>query len=184
MMTSSLSPPSNPIPAQTNHFVLSAQTMTTPGQSGVLIDAPSSYPHMALISKGFQVFRKGKVPTFLDSGASNMMFILKKDFTEYMLVNSWIGDSAKATDGDFEIVGEGNVKQCYLIDRKEHKITYTHALHTPTLNANLISISTLDRAGLTTTFGNGREITRKLDGTIVLIGKNVNGMYIYSQDTQ
>jgi hypothetical protein len=78
---------------------------------------------MVLISKGFQVFGKGKVPTFLDSGASDTMFVLKEDFTKYMPVNSWIGDSVKATVGDFEIVGEGNVEQHYLIDGKEHKIT-------------------------------------------------------------
>ena len=87
-------------------------------------------------------------------------------------------DSAKAKGGDFEIVGKGNVVQHYLIDGKKHQITYTQALHTPTLNANLVSISALNRAGLTTTVGNRRGIMRKVDGTVVLIGKNVNGMYI------
>ena len=60
----------------------------------------------------------------------------------------------------------------------ERKITYTNALHTPTLNANLVSIGALDKAGLTTTFGNGQGITRRANGEVILAGKNVNGMYI------
>jgi GAG-pre-integrase domain len=55
---------------------------------------------------------------------------------------------------------------------------YTCALHTPALNANLISISSFDRAGLTTTFANGHGIMQKSDGTLVLAGKHVNGMYL------
>ena len=51
-------------------------------------------------------------------------------------------------------------------------------LHTPTLNANLISVSTLDKARLLTTFGQGKGVARKTDGTIVLAGKGVNGMYL------
>jgi GAG-pre-integrase domain len=158
--------------------VLSAQTFTTLGQSGVIVDTPLDYSSMALVSKSFQVFRKGKLPTFLDSGASDTMFVLKESFVDYKPIESRVGDSAKAKDGDFEIVGEGNIVQWYLIDGKEHKITYTRALHTPTLNANLVSISALDRTGLTTIFGGGKGITRKLDGTVVLAEKNVNGMYI------
>ena len=62
--------------------------------------------------------------------------------------------------------------------RKEKEITYTRALHTPTLNANLISISAFDKAGLLTTFGNGRGVIRKKDGTVVLAGRGERGMYV------
>lgn len=55
---------------------------------------------------------------------------------------------------------------------------YSHAFHTPTLNANLISIGMLDKAGLTTTFGNGQGVTWKADGSVVLAGKNISGMYL------
>ena len=58
---------------QPEHFVLSARTLNTPGQSGILIDldsAPTNHQSVALISKGFEDFQKGKVPTFMDSGAS------------------------------------------------------------------------------------------------------------------
>ena len=64
------------------------------------------------------------------------------------------------------------------MDSKEHKITFTCALHTLLLNANLILISAPDRAGLTTVFGNGKSITRKADGTVILRENNVNRMYL------
>jgi hypothetical protein len=163
---------------QPEHFVLSARNLDTPGQSGVLIDAPIDHLPMALISKGFQNFQKGKVPTFMDSGASDTMFVSKDVFTEYKPVTPRMGDSAKAEDGNFEIIGEGNVVQCYRVEGKDRAITYTRALHTPTLNANLISVGAFDRAGLTTTFGNGKGVVRKADGTLVLAGQNVNGMYL------
>jgi Integrase core domain/GAG-pre-integrase domain len=135
------------------------------------------YPPVALISKGFQGFGKG-IPTFLDSGASDTMFVSKEIFTEYAPVTSRIGDSAKAIGGGFEIVGEGNVIQRYQHDGREFTVTYTRALHTPALNANLISISALDRAGLTVIFSDGRGVVQKADGTVVLAGRNVNGMYL------
>jgi hypothetical protein len=149
-----------------------------PGQSGILIDDPIDLPSMALISKGFENFQKGKIPTFMDSGASNTMFVSRDSFTEYKSVTPRVGDSAKAENGTFEIVGEGSVVQNYHVDGKEQKITYTRALHTPTLNANLVSISALDKAGLTTVFGSGQGVTKKTDGTVVLTSRNVNGMYL------
>ena len=76
-------------------------------------------------------------------------------------------------DGSFEIVGEGNVVQRYNVEGKERNITYTRALHAPTLNANLVSVSALDRAGLTVTFGGGQGIARTANGTVVLSGKGV-----------
>src|SRR6202522_1277904 len=170
--------PSDPNSGQTEHFVLSAQALNTPGLSGVVIDKSTDHPHMALISKGFSKFGKGKVPTFMDSGAGDTMFVLKEAFTKYKPFNSCFGDSAKAKDGTFKILGEGNVVQKYFFDGKEHKITYTRALHTPSLNANLISVAAFDRAGLSTTFGDGKGVTKSKNGTVVLSGDNIGGMYI------
>ena len=165
-------------PGNVEHFALSARIPVTSGQSGILVGTLTDCPPVALISKGFQNFQKGKIPTFMDSGASDTMFVSRDAFAEYKPITPRTGDSAKAVDGSFEIVGEGDVLQRYHIDGKERDITYTRALHTPTLNANLVSVSALDRAGLTTTFGNGKGITRRADGAVVLAGKNVNGMYI------
>ena len=161
------------------HFALSARFPDTPGRSGILIDDdPDDHPHMALISKGFDNFDNGRIPTFMDSGASDTMFVSKDVFTEYKPLDSRVGDSAKAKDGGFEIVGEGSVLQRYRVDGKDRDVTYTRALHTPTLNANLVSISALDKAGLTVTFGNGQGVARKPDGKVVLTGKGINGMYL------
>ena len=85
----------------------------------------------------------------MDSRASNTMFISRDVFTEYKSITLCAGDSAKAENGSFEIIGEGNVIQRYQVNGKEQQITHIHALHTPTLNANLISVSMLDKAGLT-----------------------------------
>ena len=171
-------PTNTSTPTQPEHHVLSARVPNTAGQSGILIDDLPDLPPTALISKGFENFQKGKVPTFMDSGASDTMFVSRESFTDYKSVTPRTGDSAKAENGTFEIVGEGSVVQHYQIDGKERKITYTRALHTPALNANLVSISALDKAGLTTTFGNGQGVTQKVDGTIVLASRNVNGMYL------
>ena len=176
--TTSTGTPSQSASNQPQHFVLSAQIPNTPGQSGVLIGTPIDHSPMALISKGFKIFQKGKVPTFMDSGASDTMFVSRDAFNEYKSITHRIGDSAKAKDGNFEIIGEGSVTQRYHVEGKEQDITYTRALHTPALNANLVSISAFDKAGLTTTFGNGKGVVRNTDGTVVLSGNNVNGMYL------
>ena len=167
-----------PAPAQPEHFVLSARDPDTPGRSGVLIDTATGDFPTALISQGFQKFQKGKTPTFMDSGASDTMFVSRDVFAEYKPVVARVGDSAKADNGTFEIVGEGNVVQRYQIEGREREITYTRALHTPSLNANLLSVSAFDKAGLTTTFGNNKGVVQKPDGTVVLAGRNVNGMYL------
>ena len=167
-----------PIPGRNEHFVLSAQVSGTPGRSGILIEAETNDVAVALITQGFQAFEKGKIPTFMDSGASDTMFVSRDAFTEYEPTAPRTGDSAKALDGSFEIISEGNVVQRYQVNGKERKITYTRVLHTPTLNANLVSVGALDKAGLITTFGNGQGITRQADGTVVLAGRNINGMYL------
>jgi Reverse transcriptase (RNA-dependent DNA polymerase)/GAG-pre-integrase domain/gag-polypeptide of LTR copia-type len=175
--TPSSNNPTSPT-SQTEHFVLAARVLDTPGRSGILIKEFDDLSPAALISKGFQGFQNGKTPTFLDSGASDMMFVSKDAFIDYKSISSRIGESAKATNGDFEIIGEGNVNQRYIVNGGERDVTYTRALHTPSLNANLVSVSALDKAGLTTTFGNGEGVVRKADGTTVLAGKEVNGMYL------
>ena len=133
---------------------------------------------MALISKGFKKFQKEKVPLFMNSGASDIMFVSRESFNDYKPIIPHTGDLAKAVDSNFKIIGEGTIIQHYLDNGQEQDITYTHALHTLTLNTNSISISAFDRVGLTTTFGNGKGTIQKSDWTIILTGRNVNGMYL------
>ena len=141
----------------TEHFVLSARVPENLGNSGIIIedDKNKMDTAVAFISKIFQGFNGGKIPTFIDSGTSDTMFMLKGDFSEYKLMTLHSGHSAKAVNGNFNIVGEGSVTKHYLIDGKEKELTYTHVIHTPSLNANLILVSTFNRAGLMITFGGG-----------------------------
>ena len=163
----------------TEHFVLSARAPEILGNSGITVGDDD--PAVALVSRGFQSFNNGRVPTFIDSGASDTMFVSRTDFTAYNAIPPRSGDSAKAVDGNFEIIGEGTVIKTYSVDGKEKKLTYTCAIHTPTLNANLISVSAFDRAGLTVTFGGGRGVVQKKDGTIVLTARCEKGMYVVDE---
>ena len=139
------------------HFVLSARVTDIPRNLGIVLDDDwDKYtPPVALISKSFHAFNNGKIPIFMDSGTSDTMFVSRDAFDIYKVMQPRSGDSAKAIDGEFEIVGEGTVNKRYLVDGKEKQITYTRAIHTPTLNTNLISVSAFDRAGMTVTFGDG-----------------------------
>ena len=167
----------------TEHFVLSAKVFGSLGNSGVVIDDDKNGEDtaMALISKSFQSFSGGRILTFIDSGASDTMFISKEDFGDYKSTTPRYGDSAKAIDGTFDIIGEGSVTKRYLVDGKEKKLTHTRAIHTPTLNANLVSVSAFDRAGLMITFGGGRGIVVKKDGRVVLTAQLVKGMYVVDE---
>ena len=150
--------------------MLSASVNHTTESSGIIIndDPFEENPPVAMVSNSFHNFNGGKIPTFLNLGASNMMFVSRDDFNVYKTVPPRSGDSAKAIDGDFDIVGEGTMTKDYLVDGKTKKLTYTHAIHTPTLNANLVSVSAFDRAGLTITFEGRHAIIWKKDGTAVL----------------
>ena len=62
------------------HSVLSACTTDTPGNTGVIVDDMGAreiydYTPEALVSKGFQSFGMEKIPTFLDSRASDTIFV-------------------------------------------------------------------------------------------------------------
>ena len=162
------------------HFVLSAIVPDTQMNLGVIVEDETEVTK-ALVSKSFQTFSDGKVPTFIDSGASDTMFVSRADFTAYKLTPPRSGDSTKAVDGTFDIVGEGTVVKSYLVDGREKKLTYTRAIHTPTLNANLVSISAFDNAGLTVTFRGGCGVVQKRDGTAVLSARLVKGMYVVDE---
>jgi hypothetical protein len=64
------------------------------------------------------------------------------------------------------------------VDGKPKEITYTRALHTPTLSANLISVSAFDKAGLTITFGGGRGLFESQMGLLSCLADLKRGMYI------
>jgi hypothetical protein len=99
----------------------------TPGESGVLIhddihSCMDDTSYMGLITKGFQSFGKNKIPTFMDSGISDTMFVSKESFVKYKATPPHTGDLAKAVDGGFEIIGKGKVIQRYLIEGETNHI--------------------------------------------------------------
>ena len=71
---------------QADTFVLSAQIPETPGNSGILIhddfDPPIPHIPVALISQAFKGFGEKETPTFMDSGASDTMFLSKDSFLQ------------------------------------------------------------------------------------------------------
>jgi hypothetical protein len=109
------------------------------------------------------------------------MFVSRDAFGTYTTITPRSGDSAKAVDGGFDIVGEGTVTKCYLVDGLEKKLSYTRAIHTPTLNTNLISVSAFDRAGLMVIFGGNCGVVQKKNGTTVLTARCEKGMYIVDE---
>ena len=76
---------SGSVPSQPEHFVLSAQVLGITGQLRIIVNKSSEHLPMVLISKGFQGFQKEKIPTFMDSGASDTMFVPKEVFMDYKL---------------------------------------------------------------------------------------------------
>jgi len=59
----------------------------TPGNSGVILDESINHiPPLSLISKGFQTFGTDKIPTFMDSGASDTMFVSRDTFIDYKAI--------------------------------------------------------------------------------------------------
>src|SRR5260221_13665131 len=72
----------------TEHFILSARVTDTLGNFGVVVDEDGleEIPLVALISNSFWIFGKGKIPTFLDSGASDMALpYLSTSFISYLI---------------------------------------------------------------------------------------------------
>jgi hypothetical protein len=78
------SPNSDPI----EHFVLSATVPSGTGGSGVIVDDDDimGSPPVAMVSNNFQRFSEGKIPTFIDSGVSDTMFVSRDDFHVYRTV--------------------------------------------------------------------------------------------------
>jgi hypothetical protein len=68
-----------------NHFVLSARVANAPGNSGIIVNEFERTTTTAIVSKGFQTFNGARIPTFVDSGASNTMFVLREAFNDYKL---------------------------------------------------------------------------------------------------
>ncbi|PBK96026.1 hypothetical protein ARMGADRAFT_1077541 [Armillaria gallica] len=109
----------------------------------------------AFVTTTFEGCTPSVTLTFMDSGTSNYFFRNREDFVEYTPVAFHTGSSAIEGKGTFEILGQGTATKTFRLDGKDIKLTFKNALHSPSLAANLISVSALDKAGLSTVFSNG-----------------------------
>ncbi|PBK93560.1 hypothetical protein ARMGADRAFT_1101663 [Armillaria gallica] len=101
---------------------------------------------MAFVTTTFEGCTPSVTLTFMDSSASNYFFHNCEDFVEYTPVAFCTGSSAIEGKGTFEILGQGTVTKTFRLDGKDVKLTFKNALHSLSLAANLISMSTLDKA--------------------------------------
>ncbi len=95
----------------------------------------------AFMTTTFEGCTPSVILTFMDSGASNYFFRNRDDFTEYTPVAFCTGSSAIEGKGMFEILGQGTVTKTFRLDGNDIKLTFKNALHSPSLAANLVSVS-------------------------------------------
>ncbi|KAJ3931894.1 MAG: hypothetical protein NXY57DRAFT_1038844 [Lentinula lateritia] len=122
----------------------------------------------------------GKKPTitlnFMDSGASDHFMKHREDFTDIEYGSYDPGASAIEGAGSFKILGKGTAVKLFHMKGKLIRITFKNALLAPSLAANLISISALDKAGFFTTFGGNAAVVKRKDGTELFCGRGRDGM--------
>ncbi|KAK0186583.1 hypothetical protein F5146DRAFT_1142957 [Armillaria mellea] len=123
---------------------------------------------------------KGHTPamtlTFMDSGTSDYFFKNCEDFTDYTPVMFCTGSSAIEGKGTFEILEKGTVSKTFCLDGRDVKLTFKNALHSPSLTANLMSVSSLDRAGLSIIFSKGCAAVHDQSGKEIFAGYGSDGM--------
>ncbi|CAK5279307.1 unnamed protein product [Mycena citricolor] len=117
------------------------------------------------------------VPTYLDSGTSNHCFTNRSDFSSYVL-QLQTGQAAPVGEaGTFKILGKGTVIKEFMVGESIHRLTFSDALHTPDLHANLVSVGQLDERGYTTTFSGKKASVTNREGKGFTCLWNENRMY-------
>ncbi|PBK84043.1 hypothetical protein ARMGADRAFT_1088744 [Armillaria gallica] len=124
----------------------------------------------AFVTITFEGHTPSMTLTFMDSGASDYFFHNHEDFTEYTLVAFHTGSSAMERKGTFEILGQGTAMKMFRLDGKNIKLTFKNVLHSLSLAANVISVSALDKAGLSTVFSNSQAAVHDRSGKEVFAG--------------
>lgn len=95
------------------------------------------------------------VPTYADSAANKHCFVNRSDFSTYHALSKPDEGQPANKGGQFRIVGHGTVTKTIVSGSLKTTITFKHAVHTPDLIANLISIGKLDEANCWALFGGG-----------------------------
>ena len=128
-----------------------------------------------------QKVNKTYVPTYADSAVNKHCLINCSDFTTYHALSRPDEGQPANKGGQFCIIGHGSVTKTIVSGSLKMMITFKHAVHTPGLITNLISISKLDGANCWVLFGGGGVTFYDLHGgqkRTLMKGAGSNGMYL------
>ncbi|EDR06651.1 retrovirus-related pol polyprotein [Laccaria bicolor S238N-H82] len=121
------------------------------------------------------------VPTYADSAANKHCFVNRSDFSTYHALSQPDEGQSANKGGQFRIVGHGAVTKTIISGSLRTTLTFKHAVHTPDLIANLVSISKLDEANCWTLFGGGGVTFYDMhegQKRTLMKGTGNNGMYL------
>ena len=95
------------------------------------------------------------MPTYADSAANKHCLVNRSDFSTYHTLSKPDEGQSANKGGQFRIIGHGAVTKTIVSGSLRTTLTFKHAVHTPDLIVNLISISKLDRVNCWVHFGRG-----------------------------
>ena len=151
----------------------------------------TSYPHGAwgvthalatITTPGEQ-----NLPMYADSAANKHCFVNHSDSSTYHALPQPNAGQSANKGGQFRIVGHGAVTKMIVSGSLKTKITFSHAVHTPDLIANLVSISKLDEANCWALFGGGGVTFYDIHNgqtRILMMGARNNRMYLLNVEPQ
>ena len=127
------------------------------------------------------------IPTYADSAVNKHCFVNCSDFSTYHTLSQPDEGQSANKDGQFHIIGHGAVTKTILSGLLRTTITFMHAVHTPDLIANLISISKLNEAKCWALFGGGGVTfydIREGQKRMLMKGTGNNRMYLLQVEPQ
>ncbi len=111
---------------------------------------------------------------FIDSGCSNHMTYDKSLFSSYIAGNH--SSVELGNNNTASVCGKGTVELPIVVSGKQIKCRLTNVLHVPELGYQLISVPTLDKSGLKTSFHSRRCWIEK-DSKLIATGTISSNLY-------
>ena len=104
-------------------------------------------------------------------------------FTNYKSIPNTIVDLG--ADSRAKIVGQGNVVLRVVVKGKSIKCTIKNGKHAPTLRYQLLSVITMGRLAVRTSFDDeGAVLKNKASGKVMAFGRVVNNLYALNIDKE
>ena len=123
-----------------------------------------------------QAKAKSEIDWVIDSGCSNHMTYDKSLFTSYSVIRELqyveLGNSNKA-----RIMGKGTVQIQITVNGKSRTCLLMETMHVPDLGYNLVSVPTLDKKKMNTTFGEHQCLIKNREGVIMATGTMLGNLY-------